>query len=978
MKFEHLIYCDLDGESIKVQSAEHPKAKAGVGFDNSEAPTVSSGGRPMISRPLTDAVEEKALTFQDFARREQLVASFQWTTAQGRNSDIFAASLPFDVLNSQTIKTGFERFVYWIGDVHVRILVQSNSFQQGMLLASHAPLSTSDEVIADTLVDKSVLPNLQIRAGTTSSKTLVVPYCQVYEAMTKTADIPLSLFRLTVFNQLRTTPDATAPQQVADVSVFVSFPDAKFKVIDPVLSNTISANFDSRGLIKVQGGVASKVTNINVDHVSGGMVDVSSMADAMESKQKGSVGGLDRPNIGVNYTPLRQMKYPDLANGKNIDYCNVLKLDPGGCAELHPREVATTVDENDMKYLTTKWTWDSTVEIANNTPVGSILAYGPLTCAPKLRAALGGDVIQPSLMEYCSIPWALWRGSLKYKFEFIVSKIHVMRVAFVTHYGGTHNESNLANSFGQYAQVFDISAEQNTFEVEVPYRAPTAWLDVPHGSGPLSDQTMGEWSLRIVNPLVVTETVAQSIDMNIYLCSGDDFELKFYGGGDADVTPFLGGVVPSRTDDGDIKVQSQELVGDPAPDTAADDATEQTVVAPNDSSTVLTDGSWRSIRDCLKRSAALNSDPTGISSGAIKISDIMVGTNGPIAYYSKLYRCWKGPVRFRVFGDQAKIMMYAPQDIDEANFSGLISPFRSQMSGTVPVQQTNATVGVIDAQVPFITKYNFCLIPRPNKIFASHYYDPGSAYISSEPISPETPKTVTPIVYAAAGDTFRMAYVMGVPRMSVFSGPSALYNHAGSITVPVPGSIWVTTGATHKSNITQNDINFHCTSSNPANPSFSLSTAGFSKDDYTRILGITFKPYEVPVRTLPQVTVQDDLSDASFLADLTTVQWDGNVQSTYNRYNVVSVPDSPPIGQYDVGHGPRNYGTTFSVNFSDNSSHFDGLAKLLGKSPPSAGARVVPDFTPATVQVPCGLTFPWENLTLGPWDGLVGSAFVIP
>nr|ASM94050.1 hypothetical protein [Barns Ness breadcrumb sponge picorna-like virus 3] len=322
---------------------------------------------------------------------------------------------------------------------------------------------------------------------------------------------------------------------------------------DLLLDMTMDKTFPQT-CMEVQGGIATKITNYNIENVAESNIDFSGTSDVLDQDADAQVDakyGLDRPNVNLHDHMVRKF-VGDMATACNIERANNMDLYGNAVGETLNRkeDTATSADENSIKYLVTKpsllFQGNLNVNMAPNTTVWSTLL------APNVNVMrsqdFGENSFQPSLLGFVTVPYAFWRGSLKYKFQFITSKVHTLRVAVLTHYGTTSEAITLGEAFGQYGSVFDVTAEQTEFEVEVPWRFDRPWARISHGSMG-SEYIMGELSLRIINPLVANNTVAESVDFNVFISGGDDFEVNFLGVGINDFLPIAPGFLDGGTDD---------------------------------------------------------------------------------------------------------------------------------------------------------------------------------------------------------------------------------------------------------------------------------------------------------------------------------------------------------------------------------------------------------------------------------------------
>jgi hypothetical protein len=288
-----------------------------------------------------------------------------------------------------------------------------------------------------------------------------------------------------------------------------------------------------------EGNAITKVTNqtTNITNAANGTVDyANSTHDAMESKaeSKNDMGGMDVPNIGLIGEIAILNKVGPLSNVVGITRHQVLDSFPGQTSEISENLVASSQDEMSLDYLLSKSSWLRTVEWGVDNPEGTILTYGELLPNPNYADAGYGQKFTPTLQGYLSQPFALWRGPLKFRFQ-IVSALQTGRLAFCTHYGRSANTIELTDALAQYAHVHDLASGSDSFEVIVPWKAPSPYLRVAGGRPPdMTAYSMGEWSLRVVNSLNAPSTVSQRVQVLVFVSCGENFELHFAGDNSAD------------------------------------------------------------------------------------------------------------------------------------------------------------------------------------------------------------------------------------------------------------------------------------------------------------------------------------------------------------------------------------------------------------------------------------------------------------
>jgi len=107
-----------------------------------------------------------------------------------------------------------------------------------------------------------------------------------------------------------------------------------------------------------------------------------------------------------------------------------------------------------------------------------------------------------------------------------------------SHYGFEAAGLTIDESMGQYTTVFQVANGLSRMRVIFPWRSPSDWKRVNNGS--YADATpfsMGQFTVRLLSPLLYNEVVSSSVDVNVFLSGGPDYETAFLGCNAIDVAP---------------------------------------------------------------------------------------------------------------------------------------------------------------------------------------------------------------------------------------------------------------------------------------------------------------------------------------------------------------------------------------------------------------------------------------------------------
>jgi hypothetical protein len=231
-------------------------------------------------------------------------------------------------------------------------------------------------------------------------------------------------------------------------------------------------------------------------------------------------------------------------NVANIATCNVpnesmkLTVDCKQELTLDPRTVGLEGhDELTIKSIAQRESWMVNFPWELGTQQETLLWNHVVD--PCLHYRQGSEIHMPAVC-FAATPFRYWRGTLKFRFQFVCSRYHKGRVKIVYDPTGTP-QSGSAEYNTAYTTIVDIS-DKSDFEIAVgwgqrtPYREhflpgvdaqATMWDNVPLTlTTPNSDIGNGTLSVYVVNELTVpNSTINNDIEVNVFISAGDDFEV---------------------------------------------------------------------------------------------------------------------------------------------------------------------------------------------------------------------------------------------------------------------------------------------------------------------------------------------------------------------------------------------------------------------------------------------------------------------
>jgi hypothetical protein len=381
------------------------------------------------------------------------------------------------------------------GNLHVKVVINGNSFYWGKALLSYMPLSmteTFQRLVANnnSRMQASQMPHLWIDPTTSEAGTLVLPFFYHKDCLDM---VVIDAFRdmgtlwLQSIVPLAHANNLTNPVRI---TMYAWCEDAKLTTPTHV---DIAGLAPQGGRLDFQAGSADEYETSGVisqpaqqfAEAAGQLKDVpvigpyalaaSGMAAGVSSAARSF--GYSMPTILEDIRPVKIWQNSQLATTDGGDTCQKLTFTSKQETTVDPRITGLgEVDELAISHLAAREayinnsTWDLSDPV--NTPLWSL----PVT--PSLRT-ISTYTIPPSAtgmaltpMALAAMPFGFWRGSITFRFQIAASLYHKGRLLIVWDpvIPAATPETNV-----QYSRIVDI-AETRDFSVTVGWGSPYAAL----------------------------------------------------------------------------------------------------------------------------------------------------------------------------------------------------------------------------------------------------------------------------------------------------------------------------------------------------------------------------------------------------------------------------------------------------------------------------------------------------------------------
>lgn len=496
---------------------------------------------------------QKDTNIRELVNTPVRIAFGNWTTGGAAGTVLKSFSLPQDIFSGSIPKYTqiLRNFKFLRAKIVFTVELNGTPFHEGKLLlvlrpdkiAASAPYNAANTQMeiaqggfSHTLTE---LYHVPLYASLNNSATLEVPwlgdYSYYYYGANTTNFNTYARVYLVIQNALAVGTGSTTS---INWTMYAQLKDIETLIINP----QNSAQF-----------LDFTMVNNSIQQATNASLPMNFTGDELDTKLS-----IPLPMDSITNTISGQPMIRRVTN----NYNNCDGVFPHNRFDLHPRSTAITrkqdfgfeFDEMDLRFFKNKFSYEQTISISNANAAGTSLLTGIISPFDMINTYPGGRtgniVTTASSLTRLSIPgwWSglckYWRGTLRFKFEFICTQYHTMKVFIAFQYGlpmasmpATVNTGTIDPFSGQ-GILFELNKGSNEVILDVPFRHVVEWCSCnPNSSftgtegfntyNPMS-YFIGSWGVYVVNPLIAPGNTPTTIQMNNYIAFGDDFEFSGY------------------------------------------------------------------------------------------------------------------------------------------------------------------------------------------------------------------------------------------------------------------------------------------------------------------------------------------------------------------------------------------------------------------------------------------------------------------
>lgn len=435
--------------------------------------------------------------------------TYNWSAADEKGKKLVELTLPLDFVvnhpNSANC-TLFNNYTYWDGDMSIKLMINSNKFQQGQLQAAwyYAQDYEKNFERRDNVYSASQQAHCLASASASNEGILEIPF-RYYKPKMGTKlrkDDPgrLNMGRLTVrvLNQL------TNPDKVFNTCTF-----------------TISFSFENSNF---SGMIARDFGNVTYEQQM--MKVVRTAMNLLEEldmdPNRDNPPDVRPPNVIVPWSAH------SWSVGDNLtEPTNPLRLSGIGQTP-HPAEVTPQVDEMTVDRIASVFGLVKTVSWDASMRTGTLLFMidgAPMWELTNYHREVfdGSNCYALPPVTVLSQLFAQWRGTLLLRLDFISTLFHSGRI-LIGYVPRVLEVPTIEQIKSCPHEIFDLQGEVRQDAFKIPYIADRPWW--PTGGFGKRVIAPSHVYCFVLNELVPMQSVSNKIDINLYFAADRDFELS--------------------------------------------------------------------------------------------------------------------------------------------------------------------------------------------------------------------------------------------------------------------------------------------------------------------------------------------------------------------------------------------------------------------------------------------------------------------
>jgi hypothetical protein len=492
--------------------------------------------------PIRDAALTSDASLDEFFSRPLRIQSYDWAV----DGTLYQRFNPWqDYFENPRVINRISNYKLMRAKLHVKFTINGNAFHYGRAICSYNPLPADDTITIDRafldadIVSASQRPHVYLDPTNSQGGELKLPFF-TYHNVWDVTNMDWRNMGEMVIHSMQKLKHANGATDTVTVNVFAWAEDVKFAIptnFEPGAITPQADEYAAKPVSRIAGAVANAAAYMTE------VPWIGPFARATEIGA-GAIGaiatlfGYSSP-LMLESSQYRPITVSNLAVTNLPNESTKLAVDCKQELTLDSRTVGLDgEDELTIKHIASRESWLASFPWRLGTKQ-EVLLWNHVV-DPCLHYKQGKEIHMPAVC-FAAVPFKYWRGTLKYRFQFVCSKYHKGRIKIVYDPTGTPPDGT-AEYNTAYTTIVDIS-DNSDFEIAVgwgqrdPYREhfapgtvllPTQMYNINPLTltTPTSNIGNGTLSMYVVNELTVpNSTIDNDIEVNVFVSAGDDFEV---------------------------------------------------------------------------------------------------------------------------------------------------------------------------------------------------------------------------------------------------------------------------------------------------------------------------------------------------------------------------------------------------------------------------------------------------------------------
>lgn len=469
-----------------------------LALDNSNVP-VNSG-------------DKTTWELDDYSARWIPYGDFTWTTSQVIADSIFVLQ-PFKTIVNDTISY-FQKIAlfhsYVRFDVQIRVQLNTTRFHTGRLICFYIPENKNIEGNGN-LTAFTCAPHAILDAAVANTVDFSVPWCSQFDFISTAQEL---LTGGTIMcNVAAPLTVASGTSDTVHGKIWIRALNAQFKVP--------GAPHAYRSILPQSGTLETVINEAETGEIGHQLLNKATKLAQVVSPLVRTLC-LDYPNA-IQNGDINSFSATSLSNAEGVSKAKRLAPTQLG---VYTNSPDISHKEDDFRYLASM----PSVALVWDPKLPMMLPVSPRLLNPLLESA--NHVY--TWVNFVSSLHAFWRGSLRFKIDFVTSSFTTGRFAVSWVPSLSANLPNITafNAFSMYPTVVMDLAEARVFEFEVPYINNKPWLNsidyAKTGTNQLYYSNAchnGMLVFYILNDPVFTGSTSDYLQAWVWVSGGTDFEV---------------------------------------------------------------------------------------------------------------------------------------------------------------------------------------------------------------------------------------------------------------------------------------------------------------------------------------------------------------------------------------------------------------------------------------------------------------------